>query len=101
MIGFCFLLQYRRKDAYRKTAEMGLYFDERFTNKGFGQVAIAYLENAAKQLGYRMSIASISGENLPSLKLFEKLGYTRCAHYKGIAEKFHRTQDIIDLQKTL
>jgi len=48
-----------------------------------------------------MLVASISGENIPSLKLFRKMGYTQCAHYKDIAVKFGRKVDLIDFQKAL
>lgn len=32
---------------------------------------------------------------------FEKLGYEKCAHYKGIAVKFGRKMDLVDYQKAI
>ena len=101
LIGFCFITQYRNKDAYRRTAEIGIYFKDNYTKMGFGKRAVSYLEKAAMKIGYKVIIASIAGENSNSIRLFEKLGYVKCAHYKAIAEKFNGLQDIIDLQKNI
>jgi phosphinothricin acetyltransferase len=46
-------------------------------------------------------IATISGENINSVKLFENLGYERCAHYKKIATKFGRSLDLLEYEKIL
>ena len=101
LLGFCFLTQYRKKPAYDKTAEIGIYLKEQFTHKGFGKIIVEYLENSARINKIEVLIASISGENTSSIKLFEKSGYKKCAHYKRIAEKFGRKQVLIDFQKFL
>lgn len=101
LLGFCFITQFRSKTAYDKTAEIGLYLKPEFTGKGLGAVTVNYLENAARQGHFETLIASISGENHSSIKLFEKLGYEKCAHYKRIAEKFNRKVDIIDFQRVI
>jgi len=99
--GFCFLTQYRKKAAYDRTAEIGLYLKPEFTGKGIGDTAIDFLEKIAVSKGIRVIIASISGENTASLKLFQKKGYENCAHYKQVAEKFGRFVDVIDYEKIL
>lgn len=100
LIGFCFLSQFRKKEAYNKTAEIGLYLKQQFTGKGFGKKIIIYLENNAKGK-FDMLVASVSGDNDQSKKLYKKLGYKQCAHYKDIAVKFGRKVDIIDYQKSI
>jgi phosphinothricin acetyltransferase len=101
LVGFCFLTQFRKKAAYDKTVELGLYLKPQFTGKGFGVKIVNYLEKIAKENQFEMLVASISGENIPSIKLFRKLGYVQCAHYKGIAVKFERKMDLIDFQKAI
>lgn len=101
LIGFCFLTQFRKKAAYDKTVELGLYLKPQFTGKGLGREIVSYLEHIAKQNQFEIIIASVSGENTSSLKLFKKLGYEQCAHYKEIAEKFGRKVDLIDFQKKI
>ena len=46
-------------------------------------------------------MASIFGENVASIRLFEKLGYKKYAHYREVGEKFGRFLDIVDYQKIL
>ncbi len=101
MIGFCFLTRFRKNPAYDKTVELGLYLKPRFTGKGLGAKMINYLEKVAKENNFEMLIASISGENLPSINLFRKLGYSQCAHYREVASKFGRKLDLVDLQKPI
>lgn len=99
--GFCFLTQFRKKIAYDKTVELGLYLKPQFTGRGLGIKIVKYLEGVAEENQFEIMIASISGENIQSIKLFKKLAYEQCAHYKGIAMKFGRKLDIIDFQKVL
>lgn len=101
LIGFCFLTPFRSKDAYYKTVEMGLYLYPDYVGQGYGKEIVSYLETIARQNGMEHIIVSISGENTASIRLFQNSGYEQCAHYKGIAEKFGRKLDLIDMQKAL
>jgi len=101
MAGFCFLTQYRKKEAYDHTAEIGIYLKPEFTGKGIGRQAVTFLEQMVISKGIRVILASISGENTASLKLFQKMDYAQCAHYRQIGEKFGRFIDIIDYEKIL
>lgn len=100
-VGFCFLTQFRKKAAYDRTAEIGLYLKPEFTGKGIGDDAVTFLEKVAVIKGIRVIIASISGENTASIKLFQKMGYEKCAHYKQVGEKFGRFVDVIDYENIL
>jgi L-amino acid N-acyltransferase YncA len=101
LIGFCFTNQFRKKKAYDRTAEMGLYLKPEFTGKGIGKRAVAFLEKEAVNKQIRVLVASISGENTASIKLCRQLGYKKCAHYKQVGEKFGRLLDVVDYQKIL
>jgi len=101
IIGFCFLTQFRKKPAYDRTAEMGIYLKPDNTGKKFGQFIIEFLEEYAKENQIEVIIATIAGENINSIKLFEKMDYERCAHYKEIAIKFNRRLDLINYEKIL
>jgi L-amino acid N-acyltransferase YncA len=101
LAGFCFLTQYRKKVAYNRTAEIGVYLKTEFIGKGLGGLAVTYLEKVAQSKQIRVVIASISGENTASLRLFQKMGFKKYAHYREVGEKFGRLLDIIDYQKML
>jgi phosphinothricin acetyltransferase len=101
IIGFCFLTQFRKKPAYDKSAEIGIYLKPEKTGQKLGYSIIKFLEEYAKENQIEVIIASISGENANSIKLFNRMGYERCAHYKKIAVKFNRSLDLIYYQKIL
>ncbi len=97
--GFCYLTQFRKKDAYHRTGEIGVYLLPEHTRKKIGEQIITYLESVAKANQFKVIIASISNENTASNKLVQRMGFTKCAHYKEVAEKFGRLLDVIDYQK--
>lgn len=99
LAGFCYLTQFRKKDAYYRTAEIGIYLKPDFTGRKFGEQIITYLESIAKSKQIKVIIVSISNENTASIKLIQKMGYIKCAHYKKVAEKFGRLLDVVDYQK--
>jgi phosphinothricin acetyltransferase len=97
--GFCFLTQFRKLEAYDRTAELGIYLKPEFTRRGLGTQAVKYLERAAAESGRKVVVASISGENAGSIELFRKLGYEQCAHFRKIGEKWGRAIDVVFFQK--
>src|SRR5215208_4264389 len=101
MIGFCFLTQFRKKPAYDKSAEIGIYLQPEKTGRSLGHTIIEFLEDYARENQIEVIVASISGENTNSIKLFNRLGYDKCAHYKNIAVKFNRRLDLIYYEKIL
>jgi len=101
IIGFCFLTQFRKKPAYDKSAEIGIYLKPEKTGQKLGHNIIKFLEEYAKENQIEVIIASISGENVNSIKLFNRMGYERCAHFKKIAVKFNRRLDLIHYEKLL
>lgn len=101
LCGYCILARFKAREAYRITAEATLYLHPDFTGKGIGSQVLTFLEDLARQNGFHSLIASICGENTPSIKLFEKNGYTKCAHFKEIGKKFGRLLDVVDYQKLL
>jgi phosphinothricin acetyltransferase len=99
--GFCYISQYKKRQAYDRTAELSLYLKPGYTGRGIGKVALAYLEKKARDNGISVLIGIISGDNENSIKLFEKNGYEKCAHYKQVGEKFNKILDVVSYQKIL
>jgi L-amino acid N-acyltransferase YncA len=99
--GFCFLTQYKNLEAYDRTAEMGIYLRPGCTRRGLGKEAARHLEEVAAANGIKTVIASISGDNTASIRLFRKLGYEQCGHFKRVGEKFGRVLDVIFFQRSL
>ena len=97
--GYCSLMSWKKQEAYNCTAEISIYLKPEFTAKGIGSEAIKYLENMAKKNNIKTLIAGCSGENTVSIKLFEKNGFTQCAHFEKMGYKLGRLLDTVYLQK--
>jgi len=101
LAGYCILTNHKKRQAYDRTAEVTLYLKPEFHRLGIGKIAMEYLERQAKALGLKNLIGVITGDNTGSIALFEKAGYTKCAHYKNIGEKFNKVLDVVAYQKEI
>ena len=99
--GYCYISPYNKRPAYNRTAEVTIYIKHDFTSKGVGTAVISKLEPLAKDSGISVLIGIISAENHPSIRFFEKSGYTRCAHFREVGEKFGRVLDVVAYQKII
>ena len=45
--GYCYLSQYKKRQAYDRTAEVSLYLKSQFSGKGIGRVVLSKLEEIA------------------------------------------------------
>src|SRR5437773_8041166 len=77
VIGWINFKTFLPRCAYRGTAEVSIYVDEKFRRRG---VARRLLEEAiarASSLGINAMIGLIFAHNEPSLRLFDRLGFER------------------------
>jgi L-amino acid N-acyltransferase YncA len=100
-VGYCYLTNYKRRQAYDKTAELTIYLEHGCYAKGMGQAALDQLEEHARQAGFKNLLAIISGDNEQSIRFFEKNKYFKCAHFKNVGEKFGKVLDVAGYQKEL
>lgn len=99
--GYVSLHQYKTREAYDGTAEVTVYLKPAYVGKGIGSKAVRFVEGLAREKQIHVLIASICGENLKSIGLFEKHGFLKCAHYKEVGRKFGQLLDVVDYQKIL
>ncbi len=99
--GYCFLANHKKRQAYDRTAEVTIYLKPDFCGRGWGKAALQHLEQAAKDVGLKNLVGTISGDNQSSIALFERSGFTKCAHYKNVGEKFGQVLDVVAYQKEL
>ncbi len=97
--GYCYLNRYKKRQAYDRTAEITVYLRPEFFGRGIGRKAIERLEQDAEDAGIKVLIAVISADNVQSIKLFEKTGFEKCAHFKQVGEKFGKILDVVAYQK--
>lgn len=99
--GYAAIRPYGTREGYRLTAEITLYFQPEMTGRGVGKESVAFLESVARENGFHTLIASVCSENETSVKLFERCGFVRCAHFREVGHKFGRFLDVIDLEKII
>jgi len=101
IVGFVSLTQHKAREAYNLTGEISVYLNRDNTGKGIGSKAIEFIENYAMSNRFHTLIATICGENINSIKLFESNNYMKCSHFREVGKKFDRFLDVISLQKIL
>lgn len=99
--GYCLLTRYKAREAYDITAEVTIYLKPEYSGKNLGTEALRHLEQFARGGDIHSLVAVICGENSASIRLFEKNGYTKCAHYQQVGRKFGRLLDIVCFQKII
>jgi phosphinothricin acetyltransferase len=99
--GYCFLTNYKKRQAYDRTAELTIYLKPEFFGKGIGKIAVAHLEKVASEKGLKNLLAIITGDNDGSIALFKSCGYVQCADFKNVGEKFNKVLDVVAFQKQL
>jgi L-amino acid N-acyltransferase YncA len=101
LAGYCFLTAHKKRQAYDRTAEVTIYLDPEFRHQGIGREALVHLEEVARSVALKNLVGVISGDNAGSIRLFEKAGYEKCAHFKNVGEKFGMVLDVVAYQKEL
>lgn len=101
VLGYVILSQHKKREAYDSTGEVTLYLNPEHVGRGLGKKAVAFIEGIAKENDFHVLIATVSGENRVSMELFEKMGYSKCAHYHQVGRKFGRWLDVVALEKIL
>jgi phosphinothricin acetyltransferase len=69
--------------------------------RGLGGRGAQFIEDVAKSNGIHVLVATICGENEASIRLFERNGYEKCAHFREVGKKFGRWLDVVAYQKIL
>jgi L-amino acid N-acyltransferase YncA len=101
VLGFAKTSMWRSRPAYRFTAEVGVYVEERAQRRGVARALYATLFAVAKAQGYRQLVAGISLPNDPSVKLHEAMGFAKIGVFPNVGYKFDRFVDVGFWQLTL
>ncbi|NOU84927.1 GNAT family N-acetyltransferase [Paenibacillus sp. LMG 31460] len=99
--GYVQVMPHKKKQAYDTTGEVTIYLHPECVGKGLGSAAIQYIETVAKERGFHALISTICANNIPSIHMFTKNGYTQCAHYREVGFKWGQFLDIVTYQKII
>lgn len=101
LCGYAYIAPYKKRQAYRISAEVTIYLKPGYNGKGIGSLVLEALDKHAKENEIHSLLAVICGENTASIRLFAKNGYERCGFMKEVGVKFGRMLDIVIMQKIL
>ena len=88
--GWLTLKPFLPRCAYRGTAEVSVYVDEKFRRRGVARTLLAEAISLAPSLQINAMVGLIFAHNAPSLKLFDQLGFERW----GLLPRVARLDDV-------
>lgn len=86
MIGWISFQSFYGRPAYCHTVEVSIYLSESYRGKGLGRMILKESLHRALPLGMKNFMGFIFSHNLPSVKLFESLGFKQWGLLPAIAE---------------
>jgi phosphinothricin acetyltransferase len=85
IIGWLSFQDFYGRTAYHATVEISIYLDENQRGKGYGKAVLEKAFEICPSLEINNIIGFIFEHNLPSLRLFEKLGFEPWGRLPGVA----------------
>jgi phosphinothricin acetyltransferase len=85
VLGWLSVNDFYGRAAYAATAEVGVYVDEAARGQGVGRALVEHVIDCAPQLGLSTLLAFVFAHNAPSVKLFERHGFTPWGHLPRVA----------------
>lgn len=85
VIGWVSFQSFYGRPAYDATVEISIYLDEQQRGRGLGKQILQHCIDKAPGLGVHTLLGFIFAHNLPSIALFEKMGFKEWANLPNIA----------------
>ena len=101
VIGYAKAGEWRARDAYRWTAEIGVYVAVDRRGAGTGRALYAALIEALTAAGFRSAIGGITLPNPASIALHERLGFTHVGTVRDAGYKLGAWHDVAFYQRRL
>jgi len=100
ILGYAYASSWRAKPSYKHTAESTIYIKNSVLGKGIGTKLYTELLQQLKQQNFHTIIGGLTLPNDASIKLHEKLGFKKVAHFKEVGRKFNQWLDVAFWQLT-
>ena len=102
VLGYSYAGPFHPRSAYRYTLEDTIYLHPDAQGQGLGRKLLTILLDRCEAIGCRQMMSLIySVENSASVALHEKLGFRIVGYAYGVAYKFGRWLDLVQMQKPL
>ena len=94
IIGYAYATKWRARPAYRHAVESTIYLDAALAGQGHGMRLYAQLLDALRARGLHTVIAGIAQPNARSVRLHERLGFAKVAHFAEVGFKLGMWLDV-------
>ncbi len=96
--GWASLSPWSDRCAYDSTVEVSVYLAPEQRGKGLGFQLLQQVTEAGRKVGNHTVISRISSDNLASIRIHEKAGYSTVGTMKEVGFKFGRFLDVVMMQ---
>ena len=94
VLGFAYGKRFRPRPAYVNSVEISVYVKPGNDERGIGTLLYTELLNLIGQSDFHAVIGGISLPNKASVRLHEKFGFEKVAHFREVGRKFDRWIDV-------
>lgn len=94
LIGYAYATKWRVRAAYRFAVESSVYFDPDHAGQGRGRELYEALLAELRRRELHLVIGGIAQPNEASVRLHERLGFQKVAHFSEVGLKFGRWVDV-------
>jgi L-amino acid N-acyltransferase YncA len=99
--GYAYATKWRVRAAYRFSVEVSVYLAPEVRGRGIGYSLYEALMGSLSELGVNAVIGGIALPNEPSIKLHEKMGFKKVAHFEQVGFKNNQWVDVGYWQKNI
>lgn len=101
VVGYAYVVQFRKRPAYRYAVKHSIYVHHDHTGQGVGGKLLRELIDVCAAAGFRQIIGYIDADNAPSLGLHDHFGFARIGTLPGVAYRSGRWADTVMVQRSL
>jgi len=94
IVGYTCSSPWKPRSGYRYTAEISIYLKHDSIEKGIGTILYTALINQLKKSNFNAIIGGVTLPNPSCVRLHEKLGFEKIAHFKKVGYKFNKWNDV-------
>jgi phosphinothricin acetyltransferase len=101
IVGYAYAGKWKVRSAYRFSTEVTVYVRQGLEGTGVGSALYSQLLSELKSLGLHAVMGGIALPNDASVRLHEKFGFKKVAHFREVGFKFNHWIDVAYWQLTL
>ncbi|MCX7787265.1 MAG: GNAT family N-acetyltransferase [Spirochaetes bacterium] len=101
ILGYTYSSRWKSRSAYRYSTELSVYVRNGYHGQGIGKTLMASLLDELQRQGFHAVIGGIVLPNERSVRLHERFGFQKVAHFSEVGFKFGKWLDVGYWQRIL